>query len=222
MTETPYVYLVVNGIANLPDNVDGWTDSMILGCAALGRYGDKYEYFTSFITRWIRQGNRAKKVARLIDKWQKLGKVPVLVGHSNGCDLIIRALRITPTKGAIVHLISAAAEPDFEKNGLAAALNDGRVERVYIYMAGKDSALSKYAPASRVACAPLNWAIRLFNPKYGGLGFKSLGTIGPKNYPALKVDITREPNYGHSTWFTPENFPKTLQAIIGKTERLLA
>ena len=61
----------------------------------------------------------------------------MLVGHSNGCDLIARVLEACGAEIDAAHLISPAAdEEDF-----AEAIREGLVRRIHIYGSRHDGAL---------------------------------------------------------------------------------
>jgi hypothetical protein len=201
-----YVYLFVNGIGNMPSSAFEWTDEATLYLQSLGIRAEAYEYCTTFINRWIKQDSRVKNFAHKVQSWADKGFTPVLVGHSNGCDIIIKSLKHLHNVYDIeLHLISAAAEPDFRKNGLNKALNNGQVKRCVIYIAGKDFALKYLASWSRKV---LGWL---------GLGFQNLGYIGPRHvnpYIVKKLATVVEKDYHHSSWFSHENFPRTMRQVL--------
>lgn len=198
------VYIAVNGIANLPESVNGWTDTFIKLCASRRLSADKYEYLTTFATRFLFQWWRARQLAKLVEGWVKMGFIPVLVGHSNGCDLLLRVVNKLKLKNVDLHLIAGACEPDWDQNGLNRLMADGVVRRVTVYMGGRDWVLKELAPRTRRY-------LQVF-----GLGFKNLGGRGPVNVAtslAGRVMVVTEPHYGHSTWFGTKEFPKLMKRI---------
>lgn len=201
---TRKVYIFVCGIANLPENGAGWTDNAVRWTETNTPHAaDSYEYLTTFITRFLMQWWRARQLTVKIHGWMDNGFAPVLVGHSNGCDLILRVIRNGIVKGCDVHLISGACESDFIRNGLNAAMSDGRVSRVTCYWGGADVAM-RFARLSRMA---LQWV---------GLGFGTLGLDGPKNVSGANVGRVaryREPEFGHSTWFDAKWFDCTMRLV---------
>jgi hypothetical protein len=173
-------YILVNGILTDPGAHDAWTDAGVT---------------------WLHTRAPATEASGV-----------VLVGHSNGAEVICRALREVEigTRGssslqgrhpvAEVHLIAPACEADFDRNGLNAALEYGRVGAVHVYMSGQDRAL-------RLA----RWSRRLFG--WLGLGYGDLGLRGPVN-AAGRVFAHREATFGHSTWFAGAEFERTMQRIL--------
>jgi len=116
--------------------------------------------------------------------------VPVV--HSNGGDVLLRALARTEFPFAECHFFSAACESSFDKNGLNAWLAGGRVGRVVCYTAGRDRAMQL-----------AKWSTRLFG--WMGLGYGTLGLTGPRHVaPAVADRVVEvvEPEYGHSDWWT--------------------
>lgn len=161
---------------------------------------EKVEYFATAIGRVFGQRRRAYKLARTLEFYK--GWDITLVGHSNGCDVIVDALRDYPAripKLNQVHLLSAACEADFYKNGLNVAILKRWVDRVFVYLAGQDV-----------------W-LRLAHSHLGALlGYGTLGLHGPLNV-ALDcedhIKVLTEPDYGHSDWWTRANFERTMTAI---------
>lgn len=120
----------------------------------------------------------------------------VLVGHSNGCDVICDTLKLNPNVQIHeLHLISAACEADFEKNGINAI----KASRVVIYIATKDKALKL------ATLKPARW-----------LGYGVLGKTGPANVRlGQRLSIFEEEEFGHSDWFSDTNFDTTMDLILG-------
>ena len=102
------VYIFVNGILNFPGDAEGWTDRAVTWINKnTDAKGEKFEYFSGVITRRFRQQYRAIKLSELIEQYD--GWTIILVGHSNGCDVILRALKLTKVKIGEVHLVARAA-----------------------------------------------------------------------------------------------------------------
>lgn len=201
---TEPVYIVVNGILASPGDARGWTDRAVTWLhneAEVNVQAEKFEYFASALTRRIRQQAHAEDLAALIRRYS--GREIHLVGHSNGCDLILRALRLTTTGVRSVHLIAAACDEDFDRNGLNEDLVSGQLGNVHVYTSPDDGVLKWAARPSRWL---LGWA---------GLGYGLLGLVGPK-FEARPELVTRDdrPGYGHSTWFSDEHFVETFKLIL--------
>jgi pimeloyl-ACP methyl ester carboxylesterase len=209
------VFIFVNGILSWPSDADGWTDRAVTwtNIRTETAVGEKYEYICGPLTRRLKQQRRAEGLAKMCryyadcvgqdphhthkQKWQIN-----LVGHSNGCDIILRTLALLPEHLKIesVHLIAAACEADFDTNGLNRMLWNNRLHWVEIYTGGQDYAL-KFAKLTSA----------LLNPF--GLGYGSLGLTGPGNVNHHRVVTNHEPFFGHSSWFEPVQFPTTLTHI---------
>jgi len=203
------VYIFVNGILNDPGSADGWTDRAVTWTNIHSdACGEKYEYACGALTRRLFQQRRAEKLAKMIDYYaHAFGRWDVvMVGHSNGCDVILRTLQLTNAPIAELHLVAAACEADFELNGLGNRIRSGQIRQVYVYMGGRDTAL-QWAQISG----------RLLRPF--GLGYGSLGRTGPVNRPELfssAVETIVEPEFGHSSWFEKANLENTMDEIVGR------
>lgn len=222
---SPSLFIFVNGILNKPGAHNGWTDRAVSWIHQHTEHqAEKFEYLSGAFTRRFTQKAHAIALQSIINSYrdeetQFFGKAPRartihLVGHSNGCDIILRAL--TPSGGApmlarieSVHLIAGACEADFEKNGLNDLLMDGRIQRVVIYVGGRDQAMR----AARVSQWLVGWL---------GLGFGTMGLSGPKNVDRIltidtpipeEVAVVREPQFGHSTFFDKAHFDTTMRKL---------
>lgn len=203
MSVRPRVYILVNGIMNWPGD---WKDWNVKACplvnalAAVNKWNmvaDRLEYFCGPIGRAFGQRRRARKLKRMVEAYRGTHDL-VLVGHSNGCDLVLDALKMMGwPRVEELHLFSGACQADFRKNGLNDAIVDGRVGHVSVYVAGKDV-----------------W-LRLAHTLVGRwLGYGTLGLSGPTDMSAaaqVKVELFTEPSFGHSTWWRG----KQLTASVG-------
>jgi hypothetical protein len=210
------VFIFVNGILSWPSDADGWTDRAVTWTnIRTESVGEKYEYVCGPLTRRLKQQRRAEGLAKMCRYYANcVGQDPHetgpeqpweihLVGHSNGCDIILRTLKLLPRFMRIksVHLIAAACEADFDANGLNEKLWNGQLGRVEVYTGGEDHAL-KFATLTGHFLSPF------------GLGYGSLGLTGPKNAADdHRIVEHHEPFFGHSTWFEPVQFPTTLTHI---------
>lgn len=163
----------------------------------------EFRYFAGPIFRRGRQQQRARQLAAMIEGWYDDGFSVVAVGHSNGCDLILRAMGLMVAHVEALHLISAAADADFAGNGLNDALAHGRCGRVMCYVSDGDSALSVWARLS-------NWV------SLGLVGYGSLGWSGPQNVDAdvtSRVIVVRRDYLEHGGWFAVDQYEATLNAV---------
>jgi hypothetical protein len=192
--------LIINGILTDPrkdnawtDNAEPWLETMLEEPAVVFRY----EYnATPLLRRWG-QARRARRIAEIIEWYQMHGFRVILIGHSNGCDLIARVLKTTQVDQA--HLISPATDESEMDVGIKA----GNVGLVCIYGSANDAALKYGARLSRIL-------------SLGLLGYGSLGLRGPA-YAAEYFGIVEDHSddrLGHSDWIRPDkNLYETLRLI---------
>lgn len=181
-------YIAINGIRTRPGDAHGWTDRFVTWINTRlpdGVVAEKFEYACSALLRRVHQRERADEIAKKVGYYRRAGYRIVLVGHSNGCDLIARVLEACGAEIDAAHLISPAAdEEDF-----AEAIREGLIRRIHIYGSRNDGAL-RFARATRPL---LGWL---------GLGYGSLGLRGSE-FEALFSDVVHahtDHTCGHSTW----------------------
>lgn len=204
------LYIFVNGIWNLPSDSRGWNDRAVTWIQTRTEHrAEKFEYFAAPLTRRVFQSRHAADLLDLLRSYTRPGHREIhLVAHSNGADLALRALASYRHYLTSLHLFSPACEPDFILNGLNIRLASRLCGIIPIYIAGQDRAM-KLAQLSRTLAGWL------------GLGYGTLGLDGPRNLCPLYVDLVpvyREATYGHSDWFTPANFERTMQLICPQTK----
>lgn len=192
------IFLYVPGILTVPGHADNWTGRAVTAThnrtnpfqkGPCQNFAEKVEYLSSPLTRPLWQRHRANKLARTLsfyspDEWRR-----VLVGHSNGCDVILDALAAEnwPVISEL-HLIAGACSADFQATGLLHAQERGDVGRVFCYTGGRD--------------LPLKAAGSFFGRM---LGFGTLGSDGPSNYKPYVTHRIHQPDFGHSSWFKTES-----------------
>jgi len=156
------------------------------------------EYFCGPIGRAFGQTDRVSKLYRTLDQYRDGWEI-TMVGHSNGCDVILDALwggAQWAQREAALHLVCGACESNFHRNGLNTLLSSEMIGRVSVYVAKKDVAL-------RLA---RSWAGKL-------LGYGTLGLHGPKYVSpgvAEKVETIEWPSYGHSDCWEDGEFSETM------------
>ena len=195
-------YIAINGIRTNPGDAEGWTDRFVTWINTRlpdGVVAEKFEYYCSALFRRIHQRERADAIAKKVGYYRRAGYRVVLVGHSNGCDLIARVLEVCGAEIDAAHLISPAAdEEDF-----ADAIREGLIRRIHIYGSRNDGAL-KFAHATR----PL---ISWLGLEYGSLGLR--GDTFAAVFPEV-VHAHTDHSCGHSTWLQRgERFENLMQAI---------
>jgi pimeloyl-ACP methyl ester carboxylesterase len=192
-----HVWIYVPGIFTVPGNEANWTKRAVTYTHLHGGIAEDFEYFTDALGRTWGEGERAQKLAKKMRYYLYAGWELTLVGHSNGCDVILDALRelIEQPQLRNLHLISAACNEDCVVSGLADVL----------------------ANAITVYTGSLDVPLQLASTAIGrGLGFGALGWLGPKNVArcASPVNVVTMPDYGHNTWFEDEpHFELTMQMI---------
>ncbi len=213
----PIVWVCINGILSLPEDSAAWTDRAVTWLnTRTAAKAEKWEYIAGPITRRLMQQSRAEKIARMLQFYQLAGFAVVLIGHSNGCDLIARILALRGKKNYFaapvraVHLVAPAADwPDFKR-----ALEHEDVRRIHIYGSQNDEALKLAALSEKL----FGWL---------GLGYGSLGLEGAIRAADDQIIAAREGRWqrvfdhsddhmGHSTWWERgARFEATMQSIIG-------
>ena len=196
------IIVFVNGILVIPGQVVGWTERACEWVNSKTEFkADRYEYFADALFHAIKEPKRVEDLFSVMDKY--ITMQPVLVGHSNGCDIICKLLKNNDVAVKSIHLIAGACERDFDKNGLNDAVKLGKVDSINIYGSNFDKALIK--------AKSTGWFMRLFGAAYGTLGLE-----GPVNMSQGSAAITKtiwKDGYDHSTWFWPENFDTTMRGI---------
>lgn len=199
------IYILVNGICTNPEDVEAWTDRAE---AWLDEHtkakATKMEYKAGVLTRRWYQNERVENLQKICKRY--LGDKIILVGHSNGCDIIERMLKKGLTgKIQEIHLIAAASEHDFVKNGYNNALKSERVGKIVVYTSPIDKALQK-----------AKWSSSMFG--WLGLGYGYLGLVGPLNVDPSAKDrvVVYNEEMSHSQWFSKKFFERTMKTISGK------
>lgn len=195
------IYIFVNGILNIPGDAKDWNARAVtfthLGYPAKA---EKVEYFCGPIGRAFGQNRRARKVATLLDRYKGQFDI-VLVGHSNGCDVILDALKMAGWPEILqLHLFSGACEADFQKNGLNDACDANKIKRIFVYVAGKDIWLQiAHTIPGKI------------------LGYGTLGLHGPLNESiaaALRTRLNKQLSFGHSSWWNWNQFKRSMGWIL--------
>lgn len=195
-------YIFINGILSNPGDENGWTDRAESWIEANTEdTATRHEYCCGVVTRRFFQNERVRKLENVAKRY--LGDKLVLVGHSNGCDIIERFVRRGVYPCHEIHLIAAASEHDFEANGLNEALKKNKVGKVYVYWSPNDSVLKQ-----------ARWTRGIL--KYVGLGYGHLGLVGPFNVNKDVIDRVHNIQWGcnHSQWVDKsQGFDKLMQLI---------
>lgn len=197
------VYIYVNGILTFPGQADNWNRRAVTWTHLhTGHVAESLEYLAGPVSRIFGQSERAEKLIRKIEFYDRAGFEVHLVGHSNGADVIRDALSLMPAIRARVVLISAAIPADMRRNGLEELLVFGVIDHLTLLVAGND------------------WALRLGGLLTGrALGYGRLGLDGPQwpeQNPGVISDqcrVIQEPDFGHGSWFCEDQFDRTMRRI---------
>jgi len=202
------MYIYVNGILNMPSNCDAWTDRAVTWTIKkqwnMNCWSEKFEYFADVVFRRMFQQKRAEKLYKMIANHYNDWSI-VLVGHSNGCDIIMRALDLLRFKKSIdeVHLFAPAC-PRYSLYDLRTMMLCNQVKDFVIYLSGNDEAM-------RLA----RLSLRLLSPFR--LGYGDLGGMNPEEVEDVvgKNAVVFKKEYGHSTWWKDdEHFENSMQMIM--------
>lgn len=184
------IWFFINGIRNDPSNQEGWTDefaSLVNVATPDSVKVEKFEYYCSALLRRLGQSKRVDELLRKVNLYTVNGYRVVLVGHSNGCDIIARMLNLNVRVDSVHLFAPAAFEQDYDR-----ALSARMVRRVHIYGSPDDRVLKGANRTARLLA-------RL------GLGYGSLGLRGAEfaqRWPGIVFDHSIK-GYNHSTWFQP-------------------
>lgn len=198
------IAIFVPGINQWPNNARNWNwrAATWVNTNRPSLFQDSLYYFCLPISRAFHQWRRARRLAELLKAYS--GWSITLTGHSNGTDIICKALRMLRESRMVkikrLNLACGACPANFQNNGLNLALSEYRVEKVVVYVAGRDKAL-KLAHS---------WIGKL-------LGYGTLGLHGPVNVLEAVKDRTvteRWPRFGHSDCFHPMHFVATLNQFL--------
>jgi len=192
------IYIYVNGILNFPGGAKNWVGRAVTFTHIYSTArAEKIEYLSfATLSRLLGQRNRSKKLARTLSFYE--GWDIRLVGHSNGCAVILDALRYLdwPPVTALF-FFSPACEEDCRKNGLYEYMKSGRLGMLTVFMAGKD--------------LPLRWAASAVGRLFG---YGAMGIRGPIGSIPEKTRIVRRSEWGHSDWWTDWNFEWSMKQVL--------
>lgn len=199
------VIFTVPGIRSIPGDAKNWCGRAVTWLHTKTSEiitAEKIEYFTAAVLRPFGQRDRSDKLVRTASYYDNAIWRKDVVAHSNGTDVVTDALKQDPAlRFHTVHLVCAACEADFWKNGLNQCLREGRIRWVRVYVATDDKAL-KFAAS---------WFAKKI------LGYGTLGRRGPCRVAAEvagRVETVEWNGYGHSTCWDDEHFDDTMKLFV--------
>ena len=194
MTKKKRVYIYVNGVLNFPGKSNNWTGRAVTWTQINSSHkAEKVEYYVGPISRIFGQKKRSRKLLKTISYYTSPAWEIVLVGHSNGANVIMNALKqmkYPRDQIKAIHLFSPAAPRNFEKNGL----NKAGVP-VFVYIGGKDKALKLSSGVGRF------------------LGYGALGKDGAREATCPVRHFITD-HFGHSSWWCDDQMTSTMKAIV--------
>lgn len=190
VTFRKHIWIFVNGIMTFPGDADNWNARAVAHCLSKGILADRMEYFVGPISRAFGQKARVKKLVGAIRWFRRSGFDISLCGHSNGCDVILRAAHTVSDRIQFqrIVLISAATPADCTTNHMNSLAAASAVKQFQVFCGGEDIPL-KLVSLSHLAKL---------------VGYGALGLHGPRNTTPTTEAITvvrKMPEYGHSDWF---------------------
>lgn len=201
--------ILVNGILTDPRRDNAWTDfsvDWLNNHTAEETVTTGYEYNADILFGPCKNLSRSERIIERVKGYTAHGDRVILIGHSNGCDIIAHVLQQVEVDE--VHLISPATDEKTLELGIVL----GNVDRVHIYGSTRDLALGLGARLSRI-----------FTLGLGGYG--SLGLRGPALEAKWRGVVFDHSNnsFGHSTWIEPvSNLINTLKLICRNSGIALA
>lgn len=200
------IHIFVNGILTMPGAVGNWNAHAVTHCICYHNiYAEALEYMAlPSITRWLFQGMRANKLRKKLQRYIHQGWDLVLVGHSNGCAVILDALRLLdwPIVREL-HFFAPACSEDCRTNGINHALRNDLLGKLHVYVGLKD------------------WALWCADNILGRmLGYGVMGRRGPQfvddtipNVSHRVITHVRD-DFGHSDWFSEDAFSRTMHMVL--------
>lgn len=209
------VIVFVPGILSWPGTAEGWTDRAVTWTHGhTDARAEKFEYWSGIIFRRLRQDWRAAHLANLLSFYHSFGYQSVnLVGHSNGCDVILRALRKSPQNVDSIHFVAPACDTN-EACSMFRYLRLRRfLRKVVVYIGGADRAMNVARKTFGI--------LKLWHLGYGTMGATPPAEIETAlNFAGVLNSVVYEPDYEHGTWFHDDReiepldpFTKTMKHI---------
>lgn len=190
MNRTAYIF--VPGVLNYPGSSTNWTDRAVtwMNVTRPNSCAEKFEYMALPLSRRIWANRRAEQLAALMERYPIESFSLVVAAHSNGCDLVRRALAISARPANFVHFFSPAVAADPRRHRLVRLVRDGRIGFLRIWLAGRD---------------------RVLGP--GFLGGVAVDAVRGQFAEEHHTEVRAEATYGHGTWWKNGHFEGSMRRI---------
>lgn len=205
----PTIHVFCPGILSWPGSWRSWVGAAVTHCMSKRRvFAEKLEYFSlPSLDRLLRHRRRVNLLKRRLGYYWREGFDIYLVGHSNGCAIIVDAIReLAEMPVKRIDLIAAACEADCELNSINDMLRSGRLGSFHFYIGRKDWPL---------------WFADSFAGWSLGYGTHPLGALGPVNLdvtiPDIETRVVRHvrDDLGHQGFLGGNEFDRTMSMIFG-------
>lgn len=168
-------WLIMPGILENPSNEDSWH---YRGELWIQEYTNDHaiamHFFDGVFLAGLLRSYRAWKASNIITQIRESGHQDIRVlTHSNGGAIACKLLEKIDQPIQELHMVASAADRDYNKNGLNAAVARGLVKNIYLYCSASDMVL-----------------------EHEPFWFGNLGLLGPINMSPDAAVIT------HTQWFT--------------------
>ncbi len=204
------IYIYVPGILNLPGSTEGWTDRAVTWTHTRTPYrAEKFEYWNGPLGAMATANKRAAALIRMLKHYDPERWQIVLVGHSHGCEVIVRALRGFETPIHAVFLMAPSCSEELSETGLLERLGSNNIYKLVIGIGGRDRLLraaKKFSPL-----------LKLFGIRYGHIGGDNPETVmNQLNHKRGRVAYM--PTFNHNDWVRHGiNFELTMLGIQRET-----
>jgi len=161
------------------------------------------------LSRRFKLQDKAVELSKILEQLAGQGFRLKLIGHSNGCEMIRRAMLLTNINIEEIHLVAGACDHDFEKGQWNKLIRESRVKKIIVHASKSDGAL-------RLG----KWTTGWLRPV--GYGYGWVGLIGPQNVAREFVhrvitiwhdDLWNQKKFGHSEYWDAKKFDRTMKII---------
>lgn len=211
------VFLLENGIDSAPSDWRTWPNrAMPWLFENTDFFAQSMMYFTTPLTVFWREMHREKTFSDLVNRYKKSNWKIHVAGHSNGTCVILGGLKLADwPRIETLHLICGACDSSFERNGLNQALRNGRIGKVFVYVAGRDGAMEIENILGKA----------LFRIPFKGkpLGLNGPSDVDPMNLGRIRTIKTAPWDlYGHGSCWQNWNFDRTMVQITKNAKSFTA